>query len=125
MPNDFAPQIGRQFVMECGEPVGRMHGEVLEVEHERRLSCRWTGPLGDTVVTFELTPTATGTRLRLEHSGWSDENKPYRGLFARGWTGKLSDRLRQVLENGLADNHAGAEAPVAAVPARRPRPRQL
>lgn len=59
MPNDFVPQVGRQFTMECDQPVGRIHGEVLEVEPERRLSCRWVGQLGDTVVTFELTPTAT------------------------------------------------------------------
>jgi activator of Hsp90 ATPase-like protein len=80
------------------------------LEPERRLSCRWSGLLGDTVVTFELTPTGTGTRLRLEHSGWSDENKPHRDLFGGGWTRKLSDRLRRVLEGRLADRHAGAEA---------------
>ena len=110
MPSDFAAQVGRQFTMEGGEPFGRIQGEVLEVEPERRLSCRWSGKLGDTVVTFELTPTATGTRLRLEHSGWSDENKPHRDLFAGGWTRKLSDRLRQVLEDRLADEHAGTDA---------------
>ena len=103
MPNDFVPEVGRQFTMEGGEPFGRIQGEVLEVEPERRLSCRWSGRLGDTVVTFELTPTATGTRLRLEHSGWSDDNQPHRDLFAGGWTRKLSDRLRRVLEGRLAD----------------------
>jgi uncharacterized protein YndB with AHSA1/START domain len=110
MPNDFVPEVGRRFTMDGGEPVGRIQGEVLEVEPERRLSCRWTGKLGDTVVTFELTPTAAGTLLRLEHSGWSDQDKPYRDLYAGGWTGKLSDRLRRVLEGRPADKHAGAEA---------------
>jgi uncharacterized protein YndB with AHSA1/START domain len=113
MPNDFAPLVGRQFTMEC-EPFGRIQAEVLEMEPERRLSCRWAGSFGDTVVTFELTPTATGTRLRLEHSGWSDENKPFRDQFAGGWTGKLSDGLRQVLEDRPADGHARAETPAAA-----------
>jgi uncharacterized protein YndB with AHSA1/START domain len=107
MPNDFVPQVGRQFTMDCGEPIGPIQGEVLEVEPERRLSCRWAGRLGDTVVTFELTPTAAGTQLRLEHSGWSDENRPHRDLFGGGWTRKLSERLRRVLEDGLA----GAEEP--------------
>ena len=65
-------------MMECGEPVGRMHGEVLEVEHERRVSCRWTGQLGDTVVTFELTPTATAVR---SVAGWVNKTSQCSASF--------------------------------------------
>ena len=95
MPNDFVPVVGARFTMDC-DPVGRLRGEVLEVEPPRRLSYRWVGPFGDTVVSFDLTPTATGTRVRLEHRGWHDGNTETRDQFDGGWPGKLGSLQRVV-----------------------------
>jgi uncharacterized protein YndB with AHSA1/START domain len=96
MPNDFVPEVGRRFTMEC-EPIGRIQAEVLEIEPARRLTCRWVGAFGDTVVTFELTPVTTGTRLRVEHRGWSEATEVDRQGFESGWPKKLDDGLRHVL----------------------------
>jgi uncharacterized protein YndB with AHSA1/START domain len=95
MANDFEPEVGRRFTMDC-DPVGQLQGEVLEVIPPRRLSYRWIGAFGDTVVTFELTPTEGGTHVRLEHRGWNDGNRADRDQFDGGWPAKL-DGLRRVL----------------------------
>jgi uncharacterized protein YndB with AHSA1/START domain len=96
MPNDFLPVVGHRFTMAC-EPLGRIDAEVIEVDTPRRLVCRWQGSFGDTVVSFELTPEESGTRLRLEHRGWDDASAAYRDQFNSGWPGKLGDGLRAVL----------------------------
>ncbi len=64
--------------------------EVLIVAPQKQLSYSWN--VGDksanglkSVVTFTLTPTATGTHLRMEQSGFrSDEDNNYRGANY-GW----------------------------------------
>jgi uncharacterized protein YndB with AHSA1/START domain len=96
MTTDFVPVVGRHFTMQC-EPIGLLHGEVLDVQPPRRLSYRWVGPFGDTIVTFDLTPHETGTHVRLEHRGWNDENVAIREEFEGGWPTKLGDGLRRVL----------------------------
>jgi len=97
MDNDFAPVVGRRFTMDC-EPVGVLRGEVIDVDPPRRLSYRWFGAFGPTVVTFVLMPIPGGTRLRLEHRGWTDANTEARDQFDGGWTSKLGEGLRRVLD---------------------------
>jgi uncharacterized protein YndB with AHSA1/START domain len=99
MPNDFAPVAGRHFSM-GHDPIGRIEAEVLEVDPPRRLACRWTGAFGDTIVTFEVTPTTTGTRLRVEQRGWTAADTAGRDQLDSGWPGKL-DALRGLLAAGL------------------------
>src|SRR5829696_9879632 len=41
---------------------GTVNCRMLEIEAQRKLSYAWTVPFLDTVVTFTLTPTASGTR---------------------------------------------------------------
>jgi uncharacterized protein YndB with AHSA1/START domain len=96
MTNDFVAEVGRRFTMDC-DPVGVLAGEVLEVEPFRRLSYRWIGAFGDTVVTFDLTPTEDGTHVRLEHRGWNDGNTADRDQFDGGWPHKLGVGLRAAL----------------------------
>jgi uncharacterized protein YndB with AHSA1/START domain len=96
MTTDFVAEVGRSFTMDC-DPIGRLEGEVLEVEAPRRLSYRWVGPFGDTVVTFQLTPTEEGTHVRVEHRGWNDGNAAARDQFDGGWPEKLGVGLRNVL----------------------------
>lgn len=95
MTNDFQPIVGHRFQFR-NTPVpgwnGIIDSEVLLVEPHTRLSYGWTSMGLETVVTWTLTPTASGTLLRLEQSGFpSEEGKNYKGA-KYGWTnfiGKL------------------------------------
>ena len=96
MPNNFVAVAGGRFTMTC-EPLGQIDAEVLELDPPRRLSCRWHGSFGDTIVTFDLAPTDRGTRLRVVHQGWDESNTASRDGFDSGWTAKLGTGLGQVL----------------------------
>jgi uncharacterized protein YndB with AHSA1/START domain len=75
---------------------GRVDCRILEMEAHRKLSYAWAVPFLDTVVTFTLTPTATGTRLTLVQSGFKPEQKREFGGARYGWKmmgGKLVDLL--------------------------------
>jgi len=98
MPTDFAPDVGREFVLETGsEEVGTIHAEVLELDEPKRLRCRWSGAFGDTEVTFELFPEGGGTRLRVRHDGWSEPLPGEHAGFDDGWKQKLDQDLPRVL----------------------------
>ncbi len=103
MKNDFAPEVGRGFQLRS-TPMpgwdGIIEGTVLAVEPKSRLSYTW-GTLGmESVVTFTLTPTETGTLLRMEHAGFKqDQDANYKGA-SYGWKGFLG-KLESVLE-GMA-----------------------
>jgi uncharacterized protein YndB with AHSA1/START domain len=86
MKSDFKPVEGHRFtlrnqpkpdvnvVIEC---------EVLEIEPLKTLSYTWQAFGTDTIVTFTLTPTNTGTLLRVEQSGFGpDQELAYRGAKA-------------------------------------------
>ena len=71
----------------------------LEIEAYRKLSYTWGVPGIDTVVTFTLTPTASGTRLSLVQSGFKPEQKKEFGGARYGWKmmgGKLVDLLERI-----------------------------
>jgi uncharacterized protein YndB with AHSA1/START domain len=95
MTNDFQPIVGHRFQFRA-TPVQNWNGiidsEVLLVEPLTRLSYGWTSMGLETVVTWTLTPTPSGTLLRMEQSGFpSEEGKNYKGA-KYGWTnfiGKL------------------------------------
>jgi uncharacterized protein YndB with AHSA1/START domain len=97
MPTDFAPEVGRSFVLETGDEIGTIHGEVLEIDKPRLLRCRWSGVFGDTEVSFELFPEAEGTRLRVRHDGWGEPPAAERAGFDDGWKQKLTQDLPRVL----------------------------
>jgi uncharacterized protein YndB with AHSA1/START domain len=98
MPTDFAPVVGKEFVLETGDAhIGTIHGAVLEVDEPRLLRCRWSGVFGDTEVTYELTPEDGGTRLRVRHDGWTDPVPPEHAGFTTGWAEKLDETLPRVL----------------------------
>jgi uncharacterized protein YndB with AHSA1/START domain len=98
MPTDFAPEVGREFVMETGDAhIGTIRGEVLEIDEPKRLRCRWSGVFGDTEVTFELFAEGDGTRLRVRHDGWTDPPASERSGFETGWKQKLDEDIPRVL----------------------------
>jgi uncharacterized protein YndB with AHSA1/START domain len=97
MPTDFAPEVGRSFVLETGKELGQIRGEVLEIDEPRLLRCRWSGGFGDTEVSFELFPEPDGTRLRVRHDGWGDPPAAQGLGFDDGWRVKLAENLPQLL----------------------------
>jgi uncharacterized protein YndB with AHSA1/START domain len=75
---------------------GTVSCRFLEIEPQRKLSYAWTVPFLDTVVTFTLTPTATGTSLTIVQSGFQADQKQELGGARYGWqmmSGKLVDLL--------------------------------
>lgn len=66
---------------------GTVNCRIIEAETEKKLSYAWTvGDMElDTVVTFTLTPTASGTRLSLVQSGFKAHQKNELGGARYGW----------------------------------------
>ena len=78
---------------------GSVNCRFLEIEPQRKLSYRWVVVDMDTVVTFTLTPTASGTRLSLVQSGFRADQKQNFGGARYGWRmmgGKLVDLLERI-----------------------------
>jgi len=88
MKNDFKPVAGHRFnlrkdpqpdvsiVVDC---------QVTAIEPNKTLSYTWMAYGLESVVTWTLTPTRTGTHLRMEQSGFRpDQEQAYRGARA-GW----------------------------------------
>jgi uncharacterized protein YndB with AHSA1/START domain len=79
---------------------GTVHCRILEIDELKKLSYAWVvGDTLDTVVTFALTPTASGTRLSLVQSGFKPEQKQNFGGARYGWKmmgGKLVDLLARI-----------------------------
>jgi uncharacterized protein YndB with AHSA1/START domain len=99
MKNDFKPVVDHRFnlrknpqpdvsiVIDC---------QVLAVEPHKTLSYTWAAYGLESVVTWTLTPTLTGTLLRMEQSGFRpDQTQAYHGA-RYGWQQYFA-ALEQVL----------------------------
>ena len=78
---------------------GTVSCRFVEIEPHRKLVYTWDVPFLQTVVTFTLTPTASGTRLSLVQSGFGPDQKQNFGGARYGWRmmgGKLVDLLARV-----------------------------
>jgi len=78
---------------------GTVNCRLLEIEAHRKLSYTWVVGDMDTVVTFTLAPTASGTRLSVLHSGFKPDQKQNFGGARYGWKmmgGKLVDLLARI-----------------------------
>jgi uncharacterized protein YndB with AHSA1/START domain len=101
MKNDFSPVVGHRFNLR-GEWGGVLDCEVLIVEPQRALSYTWIFKHDDpafdlnSVVTFSLSPTATGTHLRMEQSGFRPNQRQAYGGAKAGWPEFLA-KLDEVL----------------------------
>jgi len=83
-----------------GEVIFHCHGEVLEIDPPRLLVWSWLAnwhkdPKLATIVRWELTPTKTGTLVRVTHSALASEPES-RKDYGSGWQGVL-----QLLQNFL------------------------
>jgi len=94
MKNDFKPAVNHRFTLRGDW--GAVDCRVLSMEPHKSLSYTW-GAMGlESVVSWTLTPTATGTHLRMEQTGFRpDQNQAYQGAKF-GWQRFLAN-LEQVL----------------------------
>jgi uncharacterized protein YndB with AHSA1/START domain len=101
MKNDFMPVVGHRFNLR-GDWGGVLDCEVLAVEQNRTLSYAWNFAHDDaayaleSVVTFTLTPTRTGTHLRMEQVGFRPDQKQAFGGAKTGWQ-QFFAKLEEVL----------------------------
>lgn len=94
MKNDFVPVPDHRFSLRA--EWGAVDCKVLAIEPNRKLSYTWAAMGLDSVVTWTLTPTGTGTHLRMEQSGFrADQQQAYQGA-QYGWP-KFMAALEQVL----------------------------
>lgn len=95
MSNDFAPELGHKFKFTADW--GAVDCEVREIEPNRALSYSWDAYGLESTVTWTLTPTATGTQLRMEQAGFRpDQNQAYHGA-RMGW-GNYFGKLEELLD---------------------------
>jgi uncharacterized protein YndB with AHSA1/START domain len=87
MKSDFQPQVGHRFQFRS-TPVqnwdGIINSEVLMVEPITRLAYSWSSLGLENVVTWTLTPTDSGTHLRMEQSGFPTD--PSTDIYYKGAT---------------------------------------
>ena len=116
MPNDFQPVLGHRFQFRT-RPAPGFDGivdcEVLELDAPHRLAFSWRGGGIDTIVSFDLTPHGTSTRMVMEQTGFSGA----RGLMVStilkgGWRRMIEHRLAAAVGR-VSDGvyHAAPEAP--------------
>ena len=83
MKNDFKPVVGHGFTLRGDW--GSVDCQVIAAEPNRTLSYRWDAMGLESVVTWTLTPTDTGTHLRMEQAGFRpDQEQAYQGAKF-GW----------------------------------------
>jgi uncharacterized protein YndB with AHSA1/START domain len=83
MKNDFAPVADHRFTVSANW--GAVDCRVQTVEPNKTLSYTWDTKDLRSVVTWTLTPTGTGTRLRMEQSGFRPDQRPYYQGATVGW----------------------------------------
>ncbi len=98
MKTDFSPVTGHQF--ELRADWGTVACKVLTIEPGRQLAYTWDA--GDdatglrSTVTWTLTPSAVGTRLRMEQSGFRKGQTQYFGGALAGWP-RMLDKIEGIL----------------------------
>ena len=94
MKNDFKPVVDHRFNFRADW--GAVDCKVVAVEPNKTLSYTWAAYGLESVVTWTLTPTGTGTHLRMEQSGFRpDQAQFYEG--AKGGWQQFFAALEQVL----------------------------
>ena len=96
---DLRLEEGAEFTFKT-QPYPGWDGTVdcrfLEIDPQRKLRYAWTVPFLDTVVTFTLAPTPSGTRLSLVQSGFGPDQKQNFGGARYGWK-VMGEKLVELL----------------------------
>ncbi len=94
MKNDFKPVLDHRFTLRGDW--GAVDCQVVTIEPNKTLSYKWDAMGLESVVTWTLTATSTGTHLRMEQSGFRpDQKQAYQGA-RYGWQ-QFFAKLEQVL----------------------------
>ena len=104
MPNNFVLELGHEFqfttkAMPALNLDGIMHCKVLEIVPMKKLTYTWKGGSGngiftlDTIVDWTLEALKNGTKLKLKHSGFSENNTEILIGMTDGWL-KLVEKMR-------------------------------
>ena len=83
MKNDFKPEVGQRF--DLSADWGSVACQVKTLETARTLSYSWNTKDLDNVVTWTLTPTQAGTLLRMEQTGFLQDQRSYYQGAVVGW----------------------------------------
>jgi uncharacterized protein YndB with AHSA1/START domain len=94
MKNDFKPVVDHRFNLRADW--GVVDCRVLAVEPNKILCYTWAAYDLKSVVTWTLTPTRTGTHLRMEQSGFRPDRPQYYQGAKGGWQ-RFFSALEQVL----------------------------
>ncbi|HLH88288.1 MAG TPA: SRPBCC domain-containing protein [Xanthobacteraceae bacterium] len=99
MQNDFMPVVGHRFNLRRSPRPDvniAIDCQVVAIEPNKTLSYTWDAYGLESVVTWTLTPTRSGTHLRMEQSGFrSDQRQAYGGARS-GWE-QFMTNLEQVV----------------------------
>ena len=96
LKNDFEPAVGHRFGLRADW--GAVDCQVLELEPNKTLSYTWVSMGLESIVTWTLTPSGTGTHLRMEQSGFlASQEQAFQGA-QYGWQ-RFFGNLEQVLAN--------------------------
>jgi uncharacterized protein YndB with AHSA1/START domain len=94
MKNNFKPVVGHRFDLRADW--GAVDCQVVAVEPNKTLSYTWEAHGLESVVTWTLTPSRTGTHLRMDQSGFRpDQQQAYQGA-KYGWP-RFFANLEQLL----------------------------
>ena len=99
MKNDFEPVVGHRFKFRMDSQPDRnvvVDRQVLAVEPGKTLSYTWVAYGLESVVTWTLTATSTGTRLRMVQTGFRADQPQYYEGAKHGWQ-RFYAALEQVL----------------------------
>ena len=94
MKNDFKPVMDHRFNFRADW--GAVDCQVTAIERNRTLSYTWAAHGLESVVTWTLTPTNTGTHLRMEQTGFRPDQKQAFHGARFGWE-KFFGSLEQVV----------------------------
>jgi uncharacterized protein YndB with AHSA1/START domain len=94
MQNDFMPVLDHRFHLRADW--GAVDCRVLAIEPGKTLSYTWAAHGLESVVTWTLSPTSTGTQVRMEQAGFRpDQRQAYHG--AKGGWQKFFASLEKVV----------------------------
>ena len=94
MKNEFKPVVGHRFTLRADW--GAVDCEVRAVEPNKTLSYTWGDDHLKSIVTWTLIPEGTGTRLRMEQTGFRPDQKQAYGGARAGWP-QFFAKLEQAL----------------------------
>ena len=98
MSTNFQPKVGENFCFTAAW--GDVECRVIDIEPMVRLSYTWNAYELRSEVTWTLSPTATGTHLKMEQSGFLMNQKQEFGGARAGWN-RFLDNLETLLSRTM------------------------